>query len=752
MSETQIKTELNNPQIKIESNSEKYLLPEKSIEKISQKTLVLDLDETLLHCQFMPFNSTKNQISLECILDKINRTIYVKLRPGVKEFIKKMVKLYEIVIFTASTEEYANQLINLIFEEKKNLIHKLYREHCTLKDAIYIKDLNKLGRDLSDIIIIDNSPNSYSYHKENGIPIKTWFDDDSDRELFNLIQILEFLSWVDDVRFFIPKFVINNEISYLASNDIIRKYKNKNGKNSNLSAINIRPYFNDSLVNNIINNNKSNIEEKKEETKGNDSDKKEKELIDISENLFDDCILNENINKTDFDINLMNDESLLKSEKKDKNNNKNNDINKKNKEISNIKDNKENKREVSKNKSNKEKSINKKPKNNLSKIDINNNKAKSRSKANTLYKKSQKSKIIHNKSSSYSNVNTISNFKLTMQNDSKSNIKNKNSNLSKTRNDDNNLSLKNIKSKTVKRAKKINLVKKFYHPRNIITEFKPLKTLNNDSKTEIKNQSKLITNTPKKVKQSDKNKIKNRILKQIKENKENKENKKEKIEQKKEEKPKIKNLNEQQNLVNMNSYSYFPTLNKKELIKQRKKTPFRMKKKKGIKDNKKEQDKNKDNINSTDKEKVNNIINYKNKIINTELASKKESDKSLLEKNNLQTLNKTINNTKINHKTSKSFKIKNINRLPWGYGGYTIKLSDIDNVFNYNVESREIRIAKLDIFSYKRAKSFKLKKNDKEKIRTNKEPKDNNKNNKIKRGKSTPCSTNISINKKHEEK
>ena len=462
--------------------------------------------------------------------------------------------------------------------------------------------------------------------------------------------------------------------------------------------------------------------------------------------------MNENINKTDFDINLMNDESLLKSEKKDKNNNKNNDINKKNKEISNIKDNKENKLEVSKNKSKKEKSINKKPKNNLSKIDINNNKAKSRSKANTLYKKSQKSKIIHNKSSSYSNINTISNFKLTMQNDSKSNIKNKNSNLSKTRNDDNNLSLKNIKSKTVKRAKKINLVKKFYHPRNIITEFKPLKTLNNDSKTEIKNQSKLITNTPKKVKQSDKNKIKNRILKQIKENKENKENKKEKIEQIKEEKPKIKNINEQQNLVNMNSYSYFPTLNKKELIKQRKKTPFRMKKKKGIKDNKKEQDKNKDNINNTDKEKVNNIINYKNKIINTELASNKESDKSLLEKNNLQTLNKTINNTKINHKTSKSFKIKNINRLPWGYGGYTIKLSDIDNVFNYNVESREIRIAKLDIFSYKRAKSFKLKKNDKEKIRTNKEPKDNNKNNKIKRGKSTPCSTNISINKKHEEK
>ena len=137
------------------------------MEKINQKTLVLDLDETLLHSQFVPFTSQKDQISIECILDKINRTIYAKLRPGVKEFIKKMSKLYEIVIFTASTEEYANQLINLIIEEKKIFIHKLYREHCTLKDTIYIKDLNKLGRDLSDIIIVDNYPNSYSFNKEN---------------------------------------------------------------------------------------------------------------------------------------------------------------------------------------------------------------------------------------------------------------------------------------------------------------------------------------------------------------------------------------------------------------------------------------------------------------------------------------------------------------------------------------------------------------------------------------------------------
>ena len=83
------------------------------------------------------------------------------------------------------------------------------------------------------------------------------------------------------------------------------------------------------------------------------------------------------------------------------------------------------------------------------------------------------------------------------------------------------------------------------------------------------------------------------------------------------------------------------------------------------------------------------------------------------------------------------------NRLPWGWGGYTIKLSDFDNIFNYNVESREIRIAKLDLDSFKRAKSYKPSKIEKSKI--NKDSKDNNI--KMKRGKSSSSSTNITINK-----
>ena len=65
---------------------DKYLLPQKSENKINLKTLVLDLDETLAHGQNIPFKSDKNQMILEYKLNNINTKIYVKLRSGIKEF------------------------------------------------------------------------------------------------------------------------------------------------------------------------------------------------------------------------------------------------------------------------------------------------------------------------------------------------------------------------------------------------------------------------------------------------------------------------------------------------------------------------------------------------------------------------------------------------------------------------------------------------------------------------------------------
>ena len=756
MDEKETKKEEENKEIKNNDSLGKFLLPEKSLDKLYKKTLVLDLDETLAHGQSIPFSSTKHQKTLQCILNNTNTTIYFKTRPGVKEFLRKMSKLYEIVIFTASVEEYAKPLIDII--DSKNLCsHKLYREQCTFRDSAYIKDLKRLGRDLKDVIILDNSPNSYSLNKENGIPITTWFDDEDDRELYNIIQILDFLSEVDDVRFFIPKFVIGNEISYFASVDIMRKFKNKFLKNNNISAINFHPFTDDSEINNNqltdinshsilaenIINREENVKETEQTNKSNiDMEKKEQDLLNVSEHFFDDIMLNENINKTDLNINIDEDINLSKYEEVEKVNNNNfkNKIVKKDIKIAidtestkelnktkenkekNIKDNKEKtKKKTTKNKTNKNANTNSSK--NVDKT--NKNKTKNKTKAKGSNNNNTR-KIRHNKSSSCGN-NIISDFNLLIANNKskKDSLNNRNKY---------NMTFANIKSKTVKRPKKVGLEekqkKKFYHPRNIITDFKPLKTLNNSVSNIVKNKNKpnlnIISNTPKKIKKSVKNKLKNRILTHISKSKEKKEKSKEKLKD-------DSLLNETGKNNNKQNNNIITEINRKELIKHRKKTPFRVHPKKEKKNNT-----NINNIslkNKKEEEKDNKTIN------NIKIDKNKRENSSLIkEKNNEIKNNKIIIN---NHKAAKSVKQifvnkKIENRLPWGWGGYTLKLSDIDNLFNYNVESREIRIAKININSYKRAKSCKPIK--KEKNKTNKDSK--NINTKRKEGLSSSNSAN----------
>lgn len=132
----------------------KTLLP--PLIKKGKKTLVLDLDETLIHSEF---NRPRKRpdLTIKVDIESIYADVYVFIRPYVKEFLSRMGALYELVIFTASLPNYANAIIDRL-PNSMLITHRLYRHHCFKTDReIYIKELKKLGRNIEDLIIIDVS-------------------------------------------------------------------------------------------------------------------------------------------------------------------------------------------------------------------------------------------------------------------------------------------------------------------------------------------------------------------------------------------------------------------------------------------------------------------------------------------------------------------------------------------------------------------------------------------------------------------
>jgi CTD small phosphatase-like protein 2 len=115
------------------------------------------------------------------------------LRPGLEEFLEEVRKYYEIIVFTSGTKDYADAILSII-EQKNNSKYFdgfLYREHTFLMGKKYIKDLSKLGRDLSKTIIVDNLPHSFKLQRENGILINSFYGDNmNDKALFELKRIL----------------------------------------------------------------------------------------------------------------------------------------------------------------------------------------------------------------------------------------------------------------------------------------------------------------------------------------------------------------------------------------------------------------------------------------------------------------------------------------------------------------------------------------------------------------------------------
>ena len=161
-------------------------------------TLVLDLDETLVHCSMQPIASPNLVFPVEW--EGARYVLYANTRPGLAEFLRTVGALFEVVLFTASMPVYAGRLCDLLDPAHALIHHRLYRHACVLVDSNYLKDLRVLGRDLATTVIVDNSPQAFAFQYDNGIPILSYFDSQTDRELPKLLPLLRRLAQADDVR------------------------------------------------------------------------------------------------------------------------------------------------------------------------------------------------------------------------------------------------------------------------------------------------------------------------------------------------------------------------------------------------------------------------------------------------------------------------------------------------------------------------------------------------------------------------
>lgn len=187
------------------------LLP-KQTRRCPPTTLVLDLDETLVHSSLEPCDDADFTFTVN--FNQKDHTVYVRCRPHLQDFMERVASLFEIIIFTASQSIYAEQLLNVLDPKRRVFRHRVYRESCVYVDGNYLKDLSVLGRDLSRVAIIDNSPQAFGFQVDNGIPIESWFDDRSDKELLMLLPFLESLVGVEDVRPLIAqKFNLRDKIA-----------------------------------------------------------------------------------------------------------------------------------------------------------------------------------------------------------------------------------------------------------------------------------------------------------------------------------------------------------------------------------------------------------------------------------------------------------------------------------------------------------------------------------------------------------
>ena len=169
-----------------------------------KKLLVFDMDETLIHWVTDIDQCNDYDVKIPWRYSKNLEYKHVNIRPYVIEVLLELSDLFTIIVFTASTQDYADPILNFLDKDFNLIKKRFYRHHWyKTEDQVTMKDLRifeQCGFDLKDIILVDNATHWFGFQVDNGIPIIPFINNKEDKEFIHLLHFLKKIVDVEDVR------------------------------------------------------------------------------------------------------------------------------------------------------------------------------------------------------------------------------------------------------------------------------------------------------------------------------------------------------------------------------------------------------------------------------------------------------------------------------------------------------------------------------------------------------------------------
>ncbi len=151
------------------------------------------------------FGIDEGQSNLDCFSVILNDgdVAHVALRPGLREFLVKLASKYHIAVYTAAVQSYANPVLDVIDPKGELFNQRFFRCSCRELNGAFLKDLSRaFGKDFEPTrcVLVDNNPLSFMCQPHNGILLTSWYNDSEDTALEAVLDLLENLEDLDDLR------------------------------------------------------------------------------------------------------------------------------------------------------------------------------------------------------------------------------------------------------------------------------------------------------------------------------------------------------------------------------------------------------------------------------------------------------------------------------------------------------------------------------------------------------------------------